>query len=252
MFSQNIEPLISQAIEDLNIFIPQPVENDKRDKLIELYWRFHPRFKSFKVFPGENANVLDIGSGKGGLFFWKEYIEPVRTDLKMTTLDLQEGEYFNYYENYVLFDLDNGDIPLPEDSFDYIILSHLIEHVSDWRSLIEKCNKVLKDRGILYIETPSKHTIDLPSRDFYRQKGFPCTTINFLDDHTHVKTVDLDVVCDHAGRFNVVVLEKGFCRTPFLENTLLSFGSQYNDVEIAQYGLWSKLIFSSYVMLQKI
>jgi len=251
MFSQNIEPIIKKAVEELNVFTPGSVENYKRDKLIELYWRFHPRFKSFKVFARKNANVLDIGSGSGGLFFWKEYMEPVRTDLKMTALDLQKGEHFNRYDNYVLFNLDTGDIPLPESSFDYIFLSHLIEHVRDWRSLIEKCNNVLKDKGILYIETPSKHTINLPSRDLYQQKGWPCTTINFMDDHTHVETVDLDEVNDYAIGFNMISLEKGYCKNPLLEDILLSFGHRFKDPEAAQYGLWSKLMFSSYMILQK-
>src|SRR5580765_6025925 len=56
--------------------------------------------------------------------------------------------------------------------------------------------KTFSDVPASYIETPSRHTINLPSRDFYRQKGFPCTTINFKDDHTHVETVDLDEVGD--------------------------------------------------------
>jgi len=252
MFSQNIESLIKKAVEDLDMFTPQSVENYKRDKLIELYWHFHPRFKSFKIFPRQNARVLDIGSGSGGLYFWKEYMEPVRTDLEMTALDLQKGEYFDNYNGYVVFNLDHGDMPFPESSFDYILLSHLIEHVKDWRALIRKCSKVLSDNGLLYIETPSKHTINLPSRDIYRERGYPCTTINFLDDLTHVETVDLDNVCDYAAGFNITASEKGFCRSPFLENHLLSFGWQHNDAEITQYGLWSKLIFSSYVILQKI
>jgi SAM-dependent methyltransferase len=196
--------------------------------------------------------VLDIGSGSGGLFFWKEYLLPVRPDLRMTALDLRKGEHFDRFDNYVLFNLDGGDIPLPENSFDYIFLSHVIEHVKDWRSLLEKCNKVLKEKGIMYIETPSKHTVYLPSRDFYRQKGFPCTTINFMDDHTHVETVDLDEVNDYASGFNAVALEKGYCRNPFLEDILLSFGHHHNDLATSQYGLWSKLIFSSYIILQRI
>lgn len=251
MFHQNLDPTIERAMLELDSFKPSTVENYNRDKLIELHWRFHPRFRSFKIFPRKNAHVLDIGSGSGGLFFWKEYREPVRTDLKMTALDLQKGEHFNRYDNYVLFNLDNGDIPLPDDSYDFIFLSHLIEHVSNWKSLVENCARLLKSNGTIYIETPSKHTVDLPSKEFYIQKGYLCTTINFRDDFTHVETVDLDEVGDFSSEFNLITLEKGFCKIPFLENTLLSGGLQNKDAELCQYGLWSKLLFSSYLILCK-
>ena len=200
------------------------------------------------MFAAPNANMLDIGSGSGGLFYWKEYQLPLRVDMKMTALDLQKGEHFDKYDNYALFNLDEGNIPLAANSFDFILLSHLIEHVGNWKSLIEKCNKLLKSGGIIYIETPSPHTVHLPPKGIYLKKGFLCTTINFKDDLTHIKTVDLDEVGNFAMEYNILTLEKGYCKSPFLENLLLSFGLLNKDGETCQYGLWSKLLFSSYIM----
>jgi SAM-dependent methyltransferase len=253
MFSQKIAPLIESAVKELERFVPTSIVNYNRDTLIERYWQFHPRFKSFKIFPKQGANVLDIGSGSGGLFFWKESLEPKRNDLRMTALDLQKGQYFDKYNDYVLVNLDIAELPFRPESYDYIFLSHLIEHVKDWKLLMRKCNRVLKSGGIMYIETPSKHTVDLPSRDFYKRKGFPCTTINFLDDHTHTATVDIDEVNTFVNdEFDIIAVEKGYCTSPLLENTLLSFGYQSQDLELTQYGLWSKLMFSSYGIFQKL
>jgi ubiquinone/menaquinone biosynthesis C-methylase UbiE len=251
MFHQNLGPIVQRAMLELNNFKPSILEKYDREVLIRLYWQYHPRFKSFKILSTKNANMLDIGSGNGGLFYWKEYLLPARADMKMTALDLQKGEHFGKYERYLVFNLDSGDIPLPDNSFDFIFLSHLIEHVSNWKSLVENCARLLKSNGTIYIETPSKHTIDLPSKEFYIQKGYLCTTINFKDDFTHVETVDLDEVGDFSSEFNLITLEKGICKIPFLENTLLSAGLQQRDAELCQYGLWSKLLFSSYLMLCK-
>jgi len=251
MFHQDLRPLIESALLDLDSFEPAVTENYDRENLIRLYWQYHPKFKSFKIFNSENSNMLDIGSGSGGLFYWKDYFLPNRADIKMTALDLQKGEHFDKYENYVLFDLDNGAIPLPDNSFDFIFLSHLIEHVASWKSLIQNCARLLKKNGTIYIETPSKHTIDLPPKDFYIQKGYLCTTINFKDDSTHVDTVDLDEVGEFANNFNLITLEKGYCKIPLLEHKMLSSGMLNRDAELCQYGLWSKLLFSSYVILCK-
>jgi len=75
--------------------------------------------------------------------------------------------------------------------------------------------------------------------------------INFKDDLTHVETVDLDEVGNFALEHNILTLEKGYCKSPFLEDLLLSFGLLNKDAETCQYGLWSKLFFSSYIILYK-
>src|SRR5438874_2697256 len=111
MFSQKIEPLISKAKSDLDFFTVFNVTNYTRNELIESYWQFHPRFKSFKIFPPENSSILDVGSGNGGLFFWKECMKPIRTDIKMTAIDLQKGEYFDLFDSYRELNLDDADLP---------------------------------------------------------------------------------------------------------------------------------------------
>lgn len=251
MFSQEIEDFAKNSVPaDSSLLNFYPISYT-RDELISLFWQYHPRFRSFKVFPTQNSTVLDLGSGSGGLYFWKEYLPPFRSDLKMAAVDLYEGPYFKYYEQYSLINLDESALPFPDQSFDFIISSHLIEHVADWKSLLVKCDKVLKPNGIIYIETPSKHTIDLPVKNFYIEKGFPCQITNFFDDGTHTQIVDLDILNEYANSLGFVSLEKGFCKSPFLEDMLLSYGHLHKDEEVSQYGLWSKLLFSSYIILQK-
>jgi SAM-dependent methyltransferase len=252
MFNQQVDPIVQNAIAALNDFKPVSIDGHDRNKLIELYWQYNQRFKTFKTFSKQNGSVLDIGSGSGGLVFWKDYLHPHRMDLKMTALDLQKGEFFDRYEKYVILNLDQKGLPFDNESFDYIMLSHLIEHVSDWKALLQECNRVLKREGTIYIETPSKHTLNLPSKKHFVEKGFPCTTINFFDDDTHVEPVDLQQVSTFGNELGFITLEGGYCKSIYLENILLSYGHKHNDQEVCQYGLWSKLLFSTYIVLQKI
>ena len=251
MFTQHVEPMVKNAIDYLDTFKPQPLGAYTRDELIKLHWQYHQRFKSFKIFSVTGGNILDVGGGSGGLFFWKDYLLPNRKDLKMSVVDMQKGEFFHKYEKHAILNLDTDELPFEKESFDCVILSHLIEHVKDWKLLLQKINKVLKPNGVVYIETPSMHTVNLPSKKHYIEKGFPCTTINFFDDHTHIAPVDLDEIGAYVNPLNLMTLEKGYCRNVFLENLLLSYGHQKNDMEVSQYGLWSKLLFSSYIILQK-
>jgi SAM-dependent methyltransferase len=251
MFNQQIEETINNAKAFLDSFRPLPTQKFKRDQLIELYWQYHQRFKSLKSYTAINGNVLDIGSGSGGLQFWKDYLNPQRTEIKMTAVDLQKGEFFDRYDKYVILNLDEKQLPFEKESFDFIMLSHLIEHVQDWRSLLTQCYKILKKEGVIYIETPSKHTLSLPSKKYYVEKGFPCTTINFFDDSTHVEPTDLGKVSSFGQELGFMSVEGGYCKNVYLENLLLSYGYEHNDIEVCQYGIWSKLLFSSYIVLQK-
>lgn len=251
MFQQDLTSLIKDNLAFLESFKPIDTASYKRDDLIKLYWQYHPRFTCVKIASPIKGRLLDVGGGSGGMTFWKEYLQPFRTDLAMCAVDLQKGEFFDRYEKYAIINLDKDELPFENESFDCIILSHLIEHIQDWRLLFQKFNKVLRKGGVVYIETPSKHTVDLPSKTHYVDKGLLCTTINFYDDNTHVAPTDLDEAAAYANTINMITLEKGYVRNIHFEDLLLSYGLKHKDGEASQYGLWSKLMFSSYLILQK-
>jgi ubiquinone/menaquinone biosynthesis C-methylase UbiE len=253
MFSQQIDSAVKTSVDDLESFKSVSTSTFKnRDSLIQLYWQYNQRFKMFKTFSKPEGSILDIGAGSGGLVFWKDYLLPHRKDLKMTGIDLQKGQFFDRYDRYEILNLDQKDLPFENNSFDFIQLSHLIEHIKDWKALLDQCNSILKKGGAMYIETPSLHTVNLPKKEHYVEKGFLCTTINFFDDNTHVLPVDLDEVGVYGDKIGLMTLEKGYCKSIYLEDILLSYGRDHKDAEVSQYGLWSKLFFSSYIVLQKI
>ena len=77
-------------------------------------------------------------------------------------------EKFCRPNKYVGVDIENGkfvDIVVPaeklieffgENKFDVVISTEMLEHVKDWRIVINNLKKVLKPRGVIYITTRSK------------------------------------------------------------------------------------------------
>lgn len=74
---------------------------------------------------------------------------------------------------------------IPDDFFDVIIMSHVIEHTHKGDEVVSGLSKKLKAGGIMYIEFPSRHSVYLP-----HMKG----TLNFYDDPTHVRLYTLKEV----------------------------------------------------------
>ena len=125
----------------------------------------------------KRIKVLDVGCGaRAG--------DIARFSLNLEKFDGVDNQIWHNDEaSYIgidkLFDIDlenQGIEEIPTNNYDVIIVSHLIEHISNGESLIESLCSKLVIGGIIYIETPSPKTFNLPSA-----VGFA----NFYDDKTH-------------------------------------------------------------------
>lgn len=60
--------------------------------------------------------------------------------------------------NYVDFDISFG-LPFPEDSFDGLLISHVLEHFDCHGAVkvLESCHRVLKPGGLLVVSVPDAH-----------------------------------------------------------------------------------------------
>lgn len=107
-----------------------------------------------EVFPEfvENGSALEIGCGNGGfLSFLKHH------GWRVTGLDLSP---FAAKQAKELFDIDvfNGtleDAPFPAETFNFVRLSHVLEHFFDPLSSLRKVFSLLKPGGKAYIEVPN-------------------------------------------------------------------------------------------------
>ena len=104
-----------------------------------------PRYK-------ENGFALDVGSGNGTyLSFLKHY------GWKVQGLDLSR-KASEIAKNNLDIDVYVGELEdanFPANTFDYINMSHVLEHVTSPRNTLKKVKELLKPGGIVYIEVPN-------------------------------------------------------------------------------------------------
>jgi 2-polyprenyl-3-methyl-5-hydroxy-6-metoxy-1,4-benzoquinol methylase len=89
---------------------------------------------------------------------------------------------------------------LPDETFDAVALSHVIEHIYDPVSLLKECFRVLKPSGKLTMTTPNAASF---GHDLYRESWFP------LDPPRHITLYSqksLGVIIRRAGFKNVEIV----------------------------------------------
>lgn len=128
-----------------------------------------------------NAVVLDYGC-----YNWPLYnlaAELGRNDLEHHGCDLAE---FTKTPEGCFFHISNSSdyhVNSDADQFDFIAVSHVVEHVQDPLKLFESLCRVCKPGGIIYFEAPSDRSLMIKSDPNVERHTF----FSFWDDPTHVK-----------------------------------------------------------------
>ena len=139
-------------------------------KLHDLFFKINPK-----------GHVLDVGC-----FGFQQYNTAMRLglkDIKHSGVDYCEikGEIPPGY-TFKNADLNRDPIPFPDDSFDLVVASHILEHLFRPIDFIGECVRVCRPGGYLYVEAPSERSLLLPGMPFERDSFF---SWSFFDDPTH-------------------------------------------------------------------
>jgi len=133
---------------------------------------------------------------------------------------------------------------VPNNFFDCIILSHIIEHLINGKDVLLNCLPKLKNGGVIYIEFPSPRSVYLPSM---------WGTLNFYDDPSHKKIYQIKKVENllKSKGFSIVNsgTRKSLKRILFLPIYLL--GSLINSRNISGHVFWDILGFANYIIAKK-
>lgn len=129
----------------------------------ELFSQQYMRGKQVYNFVKEilppNASVLEIGTGAGGIL---KYFQ--------NNKNIKEVQGVDFDERYINYGISQGINIKPEgmsslDSshykkYDLIILSHVLEHITNPKEFLEEVKQFLKENRFLYIEVPSLESVN--------------------------------------------------------------------------------------------
>lgn len=107
----------------------------------------------------KDANVLEIGAGAAGILD-----EFQKVGAKTTALEPDQtyAEYIRREQKHDVIQafLDSGNVhELKDETYDIIIISHVLEHLADPREILRHTSRLLNTTGCVYIEVPSTDNI---------------------------------------------------------------------------------------------
>ena len=139
-------------------FRPLHLFNPVRIKFIKEKLIYHFKLNSNKQKPLERLKILDIGSG-GGLLCEPLYrlgadvtgIDAANKNIEVAKLHAKEMDL-----NIKYIHSSPEKINL-KNQFDVILCMEVVEHVSNVELFIEKCSRLIKKNGIIFISTINKN-----------------------------------------------------------------------------------------------
>ncbi|MDY6895078.1 MAG: class I SAM-dependent methyltransferase [Thermotogota bacterium] len=138
--------------------------------------------KAIKSKNSRDFSLVDLGCGDGRLLFSLQERELLSNAEKIVGVDLSHERIENLKENVkntigIISDTCNVK-DLKNETFDVVISSQVIEHVSDDNELLKEIGRLLKSDGIAYISTVVKKWYGFY---IYRNNG------RVILDPTHVR-----------------------------------------------------------------
>lgn len=164
---------------------------------------FSYRFKLIKRYFKPEGMLLEIGAASGDFL---HLLQDSGYDVYGVELSKRAAE--QAARNYQL-DLSVGtleDASFPADSFEYIVMYHVLEHLPDPRATLQEAYRILRPGGHILVEVPNVQSIDTLSRQML---------LNVLDYPNHLYAFSpglLKKILVESG-FGVVTLEYSF---PFI------------------------------------
>jgi SAM-dependent methyltransferase len=115
--------------------------------------------------------VLDVGCGE------KPYRGFLPADASYTGLEIVGAEAFGMRRDPSLLNFDGVHIPFPDNSFDHILCTEVLEHAEDPFELIAQMRRVLKSGGSIVVTVPFAARVHHAPHDYFRFTRFRLQTM---------------------------------------------------------------------------
>ena len=198
-----------------------------------------------KYLGADEIKILDVGAGSHSATITKEWLPKCNyTGIDIANYGNDESD-FRAMDAFIEMDLTKLDFgKIPENKFDMIVMSHVIEHLPNGDKVIEGLLSKLKKNGIIYLEFPSERSVNFPSKR---------ETLNFYDDPTHCRIFSVKEVSEILEKKNMNILSAGI-RRQMINIFLMPFKIIYQKITIGYVRggvYWDYYGFAEYVCAQK-
>lgn len=198
---------------------------------------------------GKGRTCLDVGCGPKS----PEIVRHWFPELDYHAVDLLPREEFGaaaaQVSRYFQLNLEEDRLDDVDDlSYDAVIFSHVIEHLTDGLTTLVKVSKKVNVGGYIFVETPSMRTLSLPHAD-----GF----LHFHDDADHRRLYDLKDIANALLSQGFEIVNGGTRRDPLgvlvIGPAAVLFNVVYYLRKRRIYGppLWDLLGVSTYVIAKR-
>lgn len=112
-----------------------------------------------------NQRVLEIGFGSGAVLFSFEANSEIY-GIEISRSAIERAARIAQKKGYKAFEFQKAigsTLPYPDDAFDILFASHVIEHVQDDKKLLAEIRRVLKPRGVALVLIPINENYDDPN-----------------------------------------------------------------------------------------
>ena len=207
--------------------------------------KFHYVRRKMQV---EEPRILDIGCGNNSPSVTKHWFKGCHySGADIAVYRNNESDLAAMDEYYQVGVDGSGYDAIPDESYDFIILHHVVEHMSNAAELLAVIAAKLKPGGYIWIAFPSYRSLSLPSAS---------GTLQFCDDATHVYLPDPREITNVLLSNQVKVIHAGRSRD-FLRTLLgalilpLAVIRKLSTGKLSSKGLWYILGFEDHVFGQR-
>ena len=196
----------------------------------------------------QSPRILDIGCGNNSPTTTKRWFPGCHySGADIAQYNLSEEDTAAMDTFYPLGIDGSGYSAIPDSSYDFVILHHVVEHMDAPAPILATICSKLRPGGYIWIAFPSLRSLSLPSAE---------GTLQFCDDPTHVYVPDVREVSNILLANGVKVLHAG--RSRDLVRTLLgaailpwAFLKRLVTGRLSCKGLWYILGFEDHVFGQR-
>ena len=166
------------------------------------------KFRFVRGRLSSTPRILDIGCGNGSPSVTKRWFPGCHyAGADIQSYNLSEADDAAIDEFFPLGADGSGYSAIPDASYDFVILNHVVEHMAEPVPIVAMLCAKLKLGGYIWIAFPSLRSLSLPSS--------ADETLQFCDDPTHIRVPDVREIANILLANRVKVLHAGRSREGF-------------------------------------